>query len=256
MKRLTDFKGGAQQDYFVGGAQQICELLAERLSARIELEREVTAIHQNDAGVTVNTAAGKRHARYCIVAVSPPIAARISFAPALRGDRLRQMQAMRLGSYTKAIAIYEHPWWKEQGLNGIGLATDGPVQMVVDGGSDTGRGVLVGFLTGPAADKFGALNPDQRRREATEAFAHLLGAAAAQPVDYLDLAWADQPHHHGAPVAFSQPQALARYGDLPVSPIGRVHWAGTDLARINNAYMDGAIESGERAAAEIVRRQT
>jgi monoamine oxidase len=37
-------------------------------------------------------------------------------------------------------------------------------------------------------------------------------------------------------------------------PVGRLHWAGTDLARVSNAYMDGAIESGERAAAEIIGR--
>ena len=44
------------------------------------------------------------------------------------------------------------------------------------------------------------------------------------------------------------------WADLPLVPVGRLHWAGTDLARVNNAYMDGAIESGERAAAEIIGR--
>ena len=58
----------------------------------------------------------------------------------------------------------------------------------------------------------------------------------------------------GAPVSFPLPGALAALGDLPQEPIGRIHWGGSDLARRNNAYMDGAIESGERAAHEILER--
>jgi monoamine oxidase len=37
-------------------------------------------------------------------------------------------------------------------------------------------------------------------------------------------------------------------------PEGRIHWAGTELAIKNQGYMDGAIESGKRAAYEILRR--
>ena len=53
---------------------------------------------------------------------------------------------MRLGAYAKAVAVYERPWWRERGLNGIGLATDGPLQMVVDGAAESDRGILVGFM--------------------------------------------------------------------------------------------------------------
>ena len=66
--------------------------------------------------------------------------------------------------------------------------------------------------------------------------------------------WADEPWFLGAPVGYPQPGALAHHGDLPLVPVGRLHWAGTDLARVNNAYMDVAIGSGERAAAEIIGR--
>jgi monoamine oxidase len=38
------------------------------------------------------------------------------------------------------------------------------------------------------------------------------------------------------------------------APVGRIHWAGTETASYWHGYMDGAVRSGERAAAEIVER--
>jgi monoamine oxidase len=126
--------------------------------------------------------------------------------------------------------------------------------MIVDGAADSGRGILVGFITGAAAREFSALDSEIRRATALDAFARLLGPAATEPIDYLDFAWAEQAWSLGAPVAHPQPATLSHYRELPLAPVGRLHWAGTDLARVNNAYMDGAVESGERAAAEIVAR--
>ncbi len=36
------------------------------------------------------------------------------------------------------------------------------------------------------------------------------------------------------------------------APIGRLHWAGTETATFWHGYMDGAISSGKRAAAEVL----
>jgi len=125
--------------------------------------------------------------------------------------------------------------------------------MVVDGAAESDRGILVGFITGSAAREFSTLDAESRRRTALEGFTRLLGsAAAAEPIDYLDFSWADQTWFLGAPVAHPEPGVLARQGGLPLAPVGRLHWAAADLARVNNAYMDGAIESGERAADEII----
>jgi monoamine oxidase len=53
---------------------------------------------------------------------------------------------------------------------------------------------------------------------------------------------------HGARVA----GILTQYGSLLRQPFGRVHWAGTETATISYGAMDGAVRSGERAAAEIL----
>lgn len=50
------------------------------------------------------------------------------------------------------------------------------------------------------------------------------------------------------------PGTLLAYGDRLRAPVGRIHWAGTETATFWNGYMDGAVRSGERVAAEILGR--
>jgi monoamine oxidase len=48
------------------------------------------------------------------------------------------------------------------------------------------------------------------------------------------------------------PGVLLEWGDVLRAPVGRIHWAGTETATYWAGYMDGAIESGQRAAAEVL----
>jgi monoamine oxidase len=34
-------------------------------------------------------------------------------------------------------------------------------------------------------------------------------------------------------------------------PVGRIHWAGTETSEVFCGYVDGAVRSGERVAAEV-----
>jgi monoamine oxidase len=44
------------------------------------------------------------------------------------------------------------------------------------------------------------------------------------------------------------------YGRALRRPIGHIHWAGAETATVWNGYMDGAVQSGERVAAEVLER--
>ncbi len=48
------------------------------------------------------------------------------------------------------------------------------------------------------------------------------------------------------------PGTWTQLGPALRAPVGRVHWAGTETATVWCGYMDGAVQSGERAAAEIL----
>ncbi|HVN64329.1 MAG TPA: FAD-dependent oxidoreductase [Candidatus Binataceae bacterium] len=254
LKRLSDFKGGAQQDIFIGGSQQICDRLADRLSRQVVLETPVRAIEQAEDSVTIRTAARAYTGRYCIIAFSPGRVLDLDFSPGLPHDRVEALRRTRLGGYSKVIAFYERPWWRNAGLNGIGLSADGPMQMVVDGLAESGRGMLVGFITGPHGTQFSSLDSAARRELALAEFTRILGPAPIEPVDYLDYSWTNHPWLRGGHMSTPEPGAMTALGGLPSAPVGRLHWASSELGRINHGYMDGAIESGQRAAEEIIAR--
>jgi monoamine oxidase len=47
------------------------------------------------------------------------------------------------------------------------------------------------------------------------------------------------------------PGVWAAYGDALRTPVGRIVWAGAETASVWNGYMEGAVRSGQRAAAEV-----
>lgn len=70
--------------------------------------------------------------------------------------------------------------------------------------------------------------------------------------DYVDKDWAAEPWSAGCYTGVMPPGVLTAYGAALRKPCGRIHWAGTETARIWCGYMEGAIESGERAAEEVL----
>ncbi|WP_433685785.1 FAD-dependent oxidoreductase [Nocardia sp. CA-119907] len=74
---------------------------------------------------------------------------------------------------------------------------------------------------------------------------------AATPIDYIEKDWSADEWTRGCYGAFTPPNTWTEYGPALRAPVGRIHWAGAETATIWMGYMDGAIRSGERAAAEI-----
>jgi monoamine oxidase len=160
---------------------------------------------------------------------------------------------MPQGHVVKVQAIYERPFWREDGLNGSSLSDVGPCNVTLDSSPRSGRpGVLLGFVGGDEARRFTRLAQPERRRAALASFARCFGPRALEPVDYLEADWASEPYSRGCPVGIAPPGVLTTYGAALREPVGAIHWAGTETSTYWNGYMDGAVRSGERAAAEVL----
>ena len=254
LMQLTDFEGGAQDAHLRGGSQQVCERLAQELGEDVLLQSPVKTIKHDDAGVSIKVGRRRIKARRAIVAVSPALAARIEYEPALT-SREALGQRMPMGGYMKGVAVFDHAWWRDRGLSGIAFADRGPVQMTVDASPAGGSpGVLVGFVTGAPARALAELEPSARRQVVLEAMAAAVAPEAARPRSYMDFNWLEEPWSRGGPVGLMGPGTLTGLGPVLREPVGRVHWAGTDTATQWNGYMEGAIQAGERAAAEAAPR--
>jgi monoamine oxidase len=79
----------------------------------------------------------------------------------------------------------------------------------------------------------------------------LFGEKAARPTDHLEKHWIDEPWINGC-VSARPPGVLTQYTDAATAPVGRIHWAGTETATVNEGYLDGAVSAGEHAAQEAV----
>lgn len=252
---LVEIENGAQQDRFVGGAQQVALRLAERLGERVVLNAPVLSIEQGNDHVTARTGSEWWLGRYAIVAVPPALAGRIHYQPALPFLRDQLTQRFPMGATIKCIATYERPFWRERGFSGEALCTRGPVSVVFDNTTHDGaQPALLGFLVGRAARELGNWLPSERQEAVLSSFVRFFGPEAARPIEYYEKDWSAEPWTRGCPAGSTTPGTLTVFGKALRAPIGRIHWASTETAVEWNGYMEGAIESGERAAQEVLVR--
>jgi monoamine oxidase len=245
--------GGAQDFRVAGGTQGIALKLAGQLGKRVLLAHPVQEIAQTAAGVSVTagkvTAKGKR----VIVAIPPNLAGRILYSPGLPALRDQLTQRMPIGSLIKTIAVYDRPFWRDQGLNGQANSDQGPVKVTFDASPASGSpGVLLGFIDGDDARALSDLPASQRAAQALQSYVRYFGQPAGRPRTYFDQVWDREIYTGGCPVGVMPPGVMTEYGRALRAPVGRIHWAGTETATAWTGYMDGAVQSGQRAAAEAL----
>lgn len=250
--RMLDVEGGAQQDRFPGGSQQIALKMAEELGPRVVLGAVVRRIERRaDGTVTVGTDAGRIACKAVIVAIPPQHRTGIDFEPPLPPEYDKLAQHWPQGSLSKAYVAYETPFWRANGCSGEALSDEGPVFITFDvSPGDDGPGILLGFTD---ARTFDPLPPEQRRRRALAGFATLFGDAALHPIDYVDHCWGTEQFAPGGPTAAVPPGSWTDYGRWLRAPVDAIFWAGTETADEWTGFLDGAVRSGRRAAGEVHR---
>jgi monoamine oxidase len=249
---LISTEGGAQQSRIVGGSQQIAIRLAERLGEVVITSEPVWEIEHGE-GVSVRGRTVAVKASRAIVAMSPALAGRLRYAPALPASRDQLTQRMPNGSVIKCMAIYERPFWRDEGLSGQVTSDRGPVKVVFDNSPPDGSpGVLLGFLEGNQARAAGRLPLEQRRGAVIDCFVRFFGERAAQPLDYVEKDWSADEWTRGCYGPFAPPNTWSVFGTALREPVGPIHWAGAETATVWMGYMDGAIRSGERTAEEAL----
>ncbi len=250
---LLDTDGGAQQDRFVGGSQLISLRMAEELGDRVVLSAPVGRVEHDANGVTVSAGEVVARARRLIVTAPPPTCARIDWQPALPMARTQLAQRMPGGSYLKCQAVYDEPFWRADGLSGSGASDIGPATTTFDNSPEDGSpGILLGFVSGSDARRLAKLGVSERRGAVLEGFARMYGPRALGVERYLEQDWSREPWTGGAPIFYMPPGTWTGLGKALREQVGPIHWAGSETSTKWPGYMDGAVRSGERAAAEAL----
>jgi monoamine oxidase len=257
---LCEVDGGAQESRLRGGAQQLSDRLAaelaERPGGRVRLGAPVLAISQDQHRVRAHLAGATLEAAHLVLAVPPHLCARIDFEPGVPSIRDQLCQRLPIGASIKVITAYERPFWRDAGYSGEVVTHAGPVSLTFDVGGPHGPGLMMSFLLGDAARALCAAGPAARQAAVTQALAGFFGPRALEPTEVIEHDWMADPYARGCSVGIGAAGTLTTCGVALREPIGRVHLAGTETATQWAGFMDGALESGERAAAEILARRT
>ena len=142
-----------------------------------------------------------------------------------------------------------------RGLSGQAGSPEHPLAITFDNSpADNSCGVLLGFLEGGHGRRAAALSPEARQDLVIDGFATYFGEARDGVLEYVEQDWANEEWIRGGYGAHLGPGVWTQYGSLLREPEGLLHWAGAETSPVWNGYMDGAIRSGERAAARSPRR--
>jgi putrescine oxidase len=238
----------------VGGLQQVPLLLAERLGEDVFLEQPVTEVKTSEDGVTVVTDNGMVvRARYVILAHAPILYPWIEFDPPL--PRLKQQlhQHISMGFVIKVHAVYDRPFWREQGLSGTAFS---PYELSHEAYDNTNhgdeRGTLVGFVSDRDADDLFRVSAEERKARILESLSHYFGPEAKDPIVYYESDWGAEEWTRGAYAASFDLGGLHRYGADLRTPVGRIHFACSDMAGAGYQHVDGAIRMGHLVADNII----
>lgn len=239
----------AQRWRIEGGAGRVAERLAASLGEIVVTDAPVSRIAWNAAGARVDAGRHAFRVRRVVVAMMPSMIERIAFAPALPDGRRALQQGWIGSSGTKISLAYERPFWRDLGLSGEAMSEESLVGFTFDNSLAAGQvGVLSGFINDDM--QFGPTRAD-RREAAIEAVVEYFGPQARSPIDYAEKIWAEDPWVGGC-VSPLPPGVISTVGSHLRTPVGPIHWAGTETSEKWCGYMDGAVRAGERAASEVV----
>ena len=214
----------------------------------------VTAVSDK---VTVN-------AKAAVLAVPPNLYSRIQFVPPLPREQQVAHQHISMGLVIKVHAVYETPFWREEGLSGTGFGGGRLVQEVYDNtnygenfaggtsGEEDPCGTLVGFISDVYAEEMWALPEEERKQRILSAMADYLGPKTMEPIAFYLSDMAAEEWTRGAYATSYDLGGLSRWGHLQNQPTGPIFYACSDIAAEGYQHVDGAVRMGEAAAHAIL----
>lgn len=237
-----------------GGNDRLATGIARRLRGDVRLRTVLRRVRRTEAGVVaaVEDAAGRRAdiaAAALVLAIPASTARDVVFEPSLPAAQHEAIAHLRYGCATRLLLQFGRRFWKTRGRP-IAFGTDLPLGAVWDGNEhQKGPAGILSFLAGGHAS--GELQQilQQDGPHGVAARLHWLGDPAAV-VASRTIVWDDDPWARGG-YAYFHGGFDPLWREWLARPAGRIVFAGEHTSLRWQGYMNGAVESGLRAAAEV-----
>lgn len=263
--QLLDINGnGAQHLRVHGGIQPLVEWQGQRAQqhgATISINSPVVSINQDHKLATVITehtdCRAKHQAHRVICTLPPTLAAGLNWQFELPAPRQQLQEQMPMGRVIKCIATYHDAFWRQQRFSGEIVTDQGPFQIAFDNSSADGEhAALVVFILGDAAKRWHGADPMVRQQAVLQRLANFFGSEALAVKAFIAHDWLDEIYSGGCYAGLMPPDLYTNGAAALRQPVGVIHWAGTETATEWNGYLEGAMQSAERVAEEIMKTTT
>jgi monoamine oxidase len=226
--------------------------MAAQLKQPVRLGQAVKSVDATDAGVAVRTADGGRYtARAVICAVPFTTLRRIHLRPDLDGMQARAVKSLPYQPIYQVALQASRPFWEDDGLE-PSMWTDAPigrVSAVYHEAKDDQVSSLLVSAFGPDARHLDRLGKDGVARYVVAQVEQMRPAAKGALQVIGQHSWEQDPFAGGA-WSYFNPGTVTKFLPAMLQPQGRVHFCGEHTS-VTARGMEGALESGERAAAAV-----
>jgi monoamine oxidase len=237
------------------GNQRLPEAMARLLRSEIRFGRRVVAIEQEDDRVTVRTRDdGRYHAKAVICALPFSTLREIDLEPGLKGVQAKAVRTLPHQPVHQVSLRASRPFWEADGME-PSMWTDsriGRVSAIYRGAGVDEVSSLVVSAFGPAARYLDRLGPEDAARYVVAEIERMRPAAKGALTVTGQHSWSRDAFAGGA-WAYFHPGTVTRFLPDMFAPSGRVHFCGEQTAAASRG-MEGALESGERAARAVIRQ--
>lgn len=247
---------GRERMYRVrGGDGAIAERLAAPLGDRVRLESPVRAISQDGRTVRVKVEAANGSlvevgADFLIVTVPAPLVAALDWTPSMPDAQGEAFARLKYGPATKTLLQFERRFWRGRN-KARAYGTDLDIGAVWDANEEQpGDAGILALLAGGGASAATQALLARRGSEGLVEQLGWLGRVRARLIAVKSVRWEDDPWARGG-YAYFDPAYSPKWRPWLARPFGRVLFAGEHTSLRWQGYMNGAVESGLRAAAEV-----
>ena len=241
----------------VGGMDRLPDGFFAQLQSEVRLGAEVFALDQDPDGVTVHykTEAGRFTARgdYAICTLPFSVLRTVDAVKPFSRGKQRAIRQLNYHASTKILfQVRDRIWESADGIEGGATVTDLPIRRMNYPTPDPSnqRGILLASYTwGQDALQWGAMDPETRLEEALDDVSRIHPGIREVFEVGASHAWYGDRWARGAFALFAPEQQTTLQADI-VAPEGRIFFAGEHCS-LYHAWIQGALESGIRAAKEI-----
>lgn len=253
VEQLIDRIPGSTRMYRIeGGNDRLADALVRHARFAIQTSHQVHAVHQANKSVRVSieTPSGQTDAidaDYFVATVPVPILRSWEFVPPLPDPQRHSIETLAYGQATKLLLRFRARWWRRDRPDAFG--TNLPIGAVWDAAEEQAGSAILSMLAGGTFSVQLRAVLERRGLDGVLDRLKWLGKPAA-PDGSAIVTWEEEEWSRGGYAVFSS-RFNPRNREWLRRAFGRVVFAGEHTSARWQGYMNGAVESGTRAAREI-----